>query len=86
MSSLFFSYSHKDVALRVRLEVLLSALEWVSEGYKECKSKAPTVIARLKNYRFVDYKDEAIDRLQRVTRGSVETQAVVEQMRAAAQP
>lgn len=59
-----------------------SALDWVLEGYKESTPRDPTVAARFNSYRFADYKEEAIDHLQRVTRVSVETQAIVEQMRA----
>ena len=60
-----------------------SALEWILDQYKEKKPKDPTIRERFNTYRFADYKDKVIDLLARVTRVSVETQAIVEAMRAA---
>ncbi|HLI18669.1 MAG TPA: type ISP restriction/modification enzyme [Rhodanobacteraceae bacterium] len=59
-----------------------SALEWILDQYKEKKPKDPTIRERFNTYRFADYKDKVIDLLARVTRVSVETQAIVEAMRA----
>jgi predicted helicase len=59
-----------------------SALEWVLDQYKEKKSKDRTINANFDTYRFADYKDKVIDLIARVTRVSVETQRVIEQMRA----
>jgi predicted helicase len=60
-----------------------SALEWILDQYKEKKPKDPTIRERFNTYRFADYKEKVIDLLARVTRVSVETQAIVEAMRAA---
>ncbi|WIG54378.1 MAG: hypothetical protein OJF61_000164 [Rhodanobacteraceae bacterium] len=61
-----------------------SALEWILDQYKEKKPKDPTIRERFNTYRFADYKDKVIDLLMRVTRVSVETQVIIEAMRAAA--
>ena len=60
-----------------------SALEWILDQYKEKKPKDPTIREKFDTYRFADYKDKVIDLLARVTRVSVETQAIVEAMRSA---
>ena len=60
-----------------------SALEWILDQYKEKKPKDPTIRAKFNRYRFADHKHTVIDLLARVTRVSVETQAIVEAMRAA---
>jgi len=60
-----------------------SALEWILDQYKEKKPKDPTIREKFDTYCFADYKDKVIDLLARVTRVSVETQAIVEAMRAA---
>lgn len=61
-----------------------SALEWILDQYKEKKSKDPTIREKFDTYRFADYKEKVINLLMRVTRVSVETQAIVEAMKAAA--
>jgi predicted helicase len=58
-----------------------SALEWILDQYKEKKPKDPTIRAKFDTYRLKDYKDKVIDLLLRVTRVSVETQAIVNAMR-----
>ena len=58
-----------------------SALEWVLDQYKEKKPKDPTIREKFNTYRFADHKDKVIDLLARVTRVSVETQAIVDTMR-----
>jgi predicted helicase len=58
-----------------------SALEWILDQYKEKKPKDPTIRERFNTYRFADYKEKVIDLLARVTRVSVDTQAIVEAMR-----
>jgi predicted helicase len=58
-----------------------SALEWILDQYKESKPRDPTIREKFDTYRFADYKDKVIDLLMRVTRVSVETQAIVEAMR-----
>ncbi len=44
--------------------------------------KDPTIREKFNSYRFADYKEKVVDLLQRVTRVSVETMAIVEAMRA----
>ncbi len=58
------------------------ALEWVLDQYKEKTPKDPTIREKFDTYRFVDYKERVIDLLMRVTTVSVETQRIVEAMRA----
>ena len=58
-----------------------SALEWTLDQYKEKKPKDPTIRAKFDSYRFADHKHTVIDLLARVTRVSVETQAIVDAMR-----
>ena len=60
-----------------------SALEWILDQYKEKKPKDPTIREKFDTYRFADYKEKVIDLLMRVTRVSVETQTIVEAMKAA---
>jgi len=60
-----------------------SALEWILDQYKEKTPKDPTIREKFNTYRFADYKDHVIDLLKRVTRVSVETQAIVAEMMAA---
>lgn len=59
-----------------------SALEWILDQYKEKTPKDPTIREKFNTYRFADYKEQVIDLLRRVTRVSVETQEIVEAMRA----
>ena len=59
-----------------------SALEWILDQYKEKTPKDPTIREKFNTYRFADYKEQVIDLLLRVTRVSVETQEIVEAMRA----
>jgi predicted helicase len=59
-----------------------SALEWILDQYKEKKPKDPTIREQFNTYRFADHKEKVIDLLARVTRVSVETQAIVAAMRA----
>ena len=61
-----------------------SALEWILDQYKEKKPKDPTIREKFDTYRFADYKEKVIDLLLRVTTVSMETVAIVEQMKAAA--
>ena len=60
-----------------------SALEWILDQYKEKKPKDPTIREKFDTYRFADYKEKAIDLLQRVTTVSVETVKIVEAMKVA---
>jgi predicted helicase len=58
-----------------------SALEWILDQYKEKTPKDPTIRAKFNTYRFADYKEKVVDLLARVTRVSVDTQAIVAAMR-----
>ena len=60
-----------------------SALEWVLDQYKEKTPKDPTIREKFNTYKFADYKEHVIDLLKRVTRVSVETQKIIEEMKAA---
>jgi predicted helicase len=57
-----------------------SALEWILDQYKEKKPGDPTIAEKFNTYRFVDYKEQVIDLLQRVCTVSVETMKIVEAM------
>lgn len=57
-----------------------SALEWVLDRYKERKPRDPTIAEKFNSYRFVDYKEQVIDLLQRVCTVSVETMKIISQM------
>ena len=61
-----------------------SALEWILDQYKEKTPKDPTIREKFNTYKFADYKDHVIDLLKRVTRVSVETQAIIDEMKTAA--
>jgi len=60
-----------------------SALEWILDQYKERNPRNRPIREKFDTYRFADYKERVIDLLMRVTRVSVETQAIVEAMKAA---
>jgi predicted helicase len=57
-----------------------SALEWILDQYKEKKPKDPTIAKLFNTYRFPDYKEQAIDLLQRVCTVSVKTMEIIQQM------
>jgi predicted helicase len=57
-----------------------SALEWVLDQHKEKKPRDPTIREKFDTYRFADHKERVIDLLARVTRVSIETQAIVNSM------
>jgi predicted helicase len=58
-----------------------SAIDWVLDQHKEKKPKDPTIREKFDTYRFADHKERVIDLLARVVRVSVETVALVEQLR-----
>ena len=58
-----------------------SALDWILDQYKEKTPKDPTIREKFNAYRFADYKEKVVDLFARVTRVSVETVAIVEEMR-----
>lgn len=60
-----------------------SALEWVLDQYKESRPRDPTIREKFDTYRFADHKEKVIDLILRVTRVSVDTQAITEAMREA---
>lgn len=60
-----------------------SALEWVLDQYKEFTPRDPTIREKFNTYRFADYKDRVVDLLARVTTVSVETMAIVSEMKIA---
>ena len=57
-----------------------SVLECVLDRYKEKKPKDSTIAERFNTYRFADYKEQAIDLLQRVCTVSVETMRIIGEM------
>jgi len=58
-----------------------SALEWILDQYKEKTPKDPTIREKFNTYRFADYKEKVIDLLLRVTTVSVETMAIIAEMK-----
>lgn len=57
-----------------------SALEWVLDQYKEKKIRDKTIAEKFNTYRFVDYKEEVIQLLQKVCQVSVKTTAIIQKM------
>jgi predicted helicase len=57
-----------------------SALEWILDQYKEKKPKDSTIAERFNTYRFADYKEQAIDLLQKICTVSVETMRIIREM------
>ena len=57
-----------------------SALEWVLDRYKEKKPKDSTIAERFNTYRFADYKEQALNLLQRICTVSVETMRIIGEM------
>jgi predicted helicase len=53
----------------------------ILDQYKEKTPKDPTIREKFNTYRFADHKEKVIDLLRRVTRVSVETMKIIEQMR-----
>jgi len=60
-----------------------SALEWILDQYKEKTPRDPTIRQKFNTYRFENHKERVIDLLRSVTRVSVETVKIVEEMRGA---
>lgn len=60
-----------------------SAIEWVLDQYKETTPRDPTIRNKFDTYRFADYKEHVISLLDRVTKVAVETQCIVDKMKAA---
>jgi predicted helicase len=58
------------------------AIDWVLDQHKEKKPKDPTIRAQFDTYRFADHKERVIALLARVVTVSVETQRIVEAMKA----
>lgn len=57
-----------------------SALEWVLDRYKERTPQDPTIAKMFNTYRFLDYKEQVIDLLMRVTTVSIETMEILHEM------
>jgi predicted helicase len=57
-----------------------SALEWILDRYKERKPRDPTIREKFNTYKFIDYKEQVIELLTRVTTVSVETMQIVNAM------
>ena len=58
-----------------------SALDWVLDQFKERKPRDPVIVKKkFYTYRFADHKEAVIDLLGRVTRVSVTTAAILEEM------
>jgi predicted helicase len=57
-----------------------SAIEWVLDQYKEKASKERTAMDKFHTYRFKDYKEQAIDLIQKVTLVSVKTSEILRAM------
>ncbi len=60
-----------------------SALDWILDQHKEKTPKDPTIRDRFNTYRFADHKEKVADLIQRITRVSVETMKLVEEMKGA---
>ncbi|HKG84124.1 MAG TPA: type ISP restriction/modification enzyme [Beijerinckiaceae bacterium] len=58
-----------------------SALEWILDQYKEKTPKDPTIREKFNTYRFANHKENVIDLLKRVTRVSIDTMKIVEDMK-----
>jgi len=57
-----------------------SAIEWVLEQYKEKIPKDLTIRELFNNYRFIDYKEQVIDLLDRVCSVSIKTMKLINEM------
>lgn len=57
-----------------------SAIEWVLDRYKERKPRDETIREKFNTYRFLDYKEEVIQLLMKVTTVSTQTIELVNQM------
>lgn len=58
------------------------AIDWVLDQHKEKKPTDPTIRAQFDTYCFADHKDRVITLLARVVTVSVETQRIVDAMKA----
>ncbi len=58
-----------------------SAIDWVLDQHKEKKPKDPTIREKFDTYRFAHHKERVIDLLARVVRVSVETMALIDELR-----
>jgi predicted helicase len=57
-----------------------SALEWILDQYREKKIADPTLAEKFDNYPFADYKEQAIELLEKVCTVSVKTVEIIEEM------
>lgn len=63
-----------------------SGLEWILDQFKEKAPKSATIRSSFDTYSFADHKETVIDLLMRVTRVSVETMDIIEEMRSMQRP
>ena len=56
-------------------------VEWVLEQFKERRPKDPVLATSFDSYCFADHKDQVIELLAKVTRVSVETVKISEDMK-----
>jgi hypothetical protein len=59
----------------------IESLEWRLDQYKEKKPKNKTIAEKFNSYRFANYKDKVIDLLTRGCTITVETMAIIEEMK-----
>ena len=78
------SGTHRESVVREAFKDLLKGWARTHDLVFVPEPKDPTIREKFDTYRFADYKEKVIDLLMRVTRVSVETQAIVEAMRTAA--
>jgi len=58
-----------------------SAIEWVLDRYKERKPRDPTIREKFNSYKFLDYKEDVVKLIGQVTAVSVQTMAIIEEMK-----
>jgi predicted helicase len=57
-----------------------SALDWITDQYKEKKSKDATIKEKFSAYRFADYKEQVIELLMKICTVSIETVKIIRKM------
>lgn len=57
-----------------------SAIHWILDQYKEKKPRDKTIAKEFNTYKFADYKEEVIDLIKKVTRVSVRTLEISQEM------
>ena len=59
-----------------------SGLEWVLDQWGESNPRDKTIMKKFNSYAFADHKEAVVELLGKVTRVSVETQEIVQEMKA----